>query len=251
MGNLLDTADKNLENFDSQKVGFFRFRKLDGEYLITNDSGGFAHLPTKQFDQFVQGILPARSSMFRQLQRKGFLRQYLDFPKLVADWKKANAFLWQAPGLHMIVVTLRCNFACVYCHAASVKMNQTGYDMTVETAQKVVDRIFESPSQTLAIEFQGGIPQALALMNGPFVTELTSPLTGDLVAALVDSPFLTDQQRVDTLYLATLTRLPRDAERRQTDKWIKSCSEAGDSAQAFGDTRNLDLGAQTCVDGVE
>ncbi len=86
-----------------------------------------------------------------------------------------------------------------------------------------------------ATEFQGGIPQTLVLMNGPFVEELTGPLTGDLIAALVDSPFMSDEECVETLYLATLTRAPEADERQQSLEWVLSCAEAGDKAQAFSD----------------
>ena len=69
----------------------------------------------------------------------------------------------------------------------------------------------EAPTRT-AIQFEGGIPQSLALLNGAFVEELTAPATSDLVAAVVDNPFMTDKRRVQTLYLAALTRLPDDEE---------------------------------------
>ena len=42
----------------------------------------------------------------------------------------------------MIVTTLRCNHKCRYCHAAVAPMEATQFDMTEETAKKVVDTIF-------------------------------------------------------------------------------------------------------------
>ena len=92
----------------------------------------------------------------------------------------------------------------------------------------------EAPTRT-AIEFQGGIPQSLALLNGPFVDKLTNPSTSDLIAALADSPFLTDERRVESLYLAALARTPDERELQHSLTWIKECAKKGDPSQAFSD----------------
>lgn len=47
---------------------------------------------------------------------------------------------------------------CIYCHASSKAAKKTEYDMNKETAQKTVDFIFQSPSKSISIEFQGGEP---------------------------------------------------------------------------------------------
>ncbi len=61
--------------------------------------------------------------------------------------------------------------------------------------------------------YVAGVPQTLMMMNGP----LTSIATGDrgrLLSAVVDAPFFaTADDRVDVLFLATLTRLPTDDQR--------------------------------------
>jgi hypothetical protein len=126
------------------------------------------------------------------------------------------------------------------------------YDCLVQAAGRrepldsAAGRVAEERSQFLAqveaptrqaTEFQGGIPQTLALLNGPFVTDLTDPWTSDLIAALVDSPFLTDEARLETLFLATVSRLPREAERQQMMAWVEGSAARGpaDKAQALGD----------------
>jgi hypothetical protein len=86
-----------------------------------------------------------------------------------------------------------------------------------------------------ATEFQGGIPQALTMLNGPFVSGLTDPWTSDLVAALADSPFFTDAERIDTLFLASLARHPTSAERDTILAWVAAQGAGGDKSQAFGD----------------
>jgi len=54
----------------------------------------------------------------------------------------------------MIVVTLRCNHTCKYCHAAVAPLTATEFDMSIDTAKKVVDAIFYTNSPSLTIEFQ-------------------------------------------------------------------------------------------------
>ncbi|MGB2111090.1 MAG: hypothetical protein ACPHY8_04405 [Patescibacteria group bacterium] len=55
----------------------------------------------------------------------------------------------------MIIVTLRCNHKCKYCHAAVAPMTATQFDMDEATAKKTVDTIFYTNSPHLTIEFQG------------------------------------------------------------------------------------------------
>jgi hypothetical protein len=58
-----------------------------------------------------------------------------------------------------------------------------------------------------ATEYQSGIPQALTLMNGSLITGATGLATSGLLKSL-DAPFFTDDQRIEVLYLATLSRRP-------------------------------------------
>ena len=64
----------------------------------------------------------------------------------------------EGTSLHIVVTTLRCNQKCVYCQASSVNPNLKEYDMSLDTAKKTVDFIFQTPSNNITIEFQGGEP---------------------------------------------------------------------------------------------
>ena len=65
-----------------------------------------------------------------------------------------NNFLGTGPTLHMVVTTLRCNHHCKYCHAAVAPMSAKEFDMSIDTARKVLDTIFHTNSTSLTIEFQ-------------------------------------------------------------------------------------------------
>jgi sulfatase maturation enzyme AslB (radical SAM superfamily) len=53
-----------------------------------------------------------------------------------------------------MVITLRCNHKCQYCHAAVAPMTAKEMDMTEETAKKSIDTMFYSTSPEITIEFQ-------------------------------------------------------------------------------------------------
>ena len=61
-------------------------------------------------------------------------------------------------------------------------------------------------------EVQTSILQALTLMNGKMIGDATSLERSELLAAVVDSPFMDTQERIETLYLAALTRKPKAKE---------------------------------------
>ncbi|MCH8970317.1 MAG: hypothetical protein IIA66_14520, partial [Planctomycetes bacterium] len=82
--------------------------------------------------------------------------------------------------------------------------------------------------------YQAGIPQALTLMNGGVVARATDLRRRGLLQAL-DAPFFNDAQRVETLFLATLSRLPGELEREQFTRYVESGGPRGDRRQALGD----------------
>lgn len=163
---------KNNKKIDNQKVAFFRFKKFAGKnkkYLLTNDVGDFVFLPENKFHQYLEGKLKEGDSVLEQLKQKGFIRNHLDFPKLISQYRSKYAGVGNGPSLHIVVTTLRCNHKCLYCHASSVPENSISHDMSLETARKTVDMIFKTTSNYITIEFQGGEP----LLNWPVVKFIT------------------------------------------------------------------------------
>ncbi len=62
------------------------------------------------------------------------------------------------------------------------------------------------------VEAETTIIQALTMMNGSFIDGAINPETSQALGAIVKAPFLDTQGRIETLYLATLTRRPRPDE---------------------------------------
>ncbi len=147
-------------------LGPFSFRDFGGWVLITNDWGRWQMLDKPDFERFAAGEVKAGEPLHAELAERGFIRDRMDFGDLSASYVKQTSFRFiQGPSLHMIVVTLRCNQKCRYCHSSVVDPSRTDTDMDLETAKNTVDFIFATPNPSICIEFQGGEP----LLNWPIV----------------------------------------------------------------------------------
>ena len=143
---------------DRKKAGFFRFKELDGDYLLTNDNGEYIFLNRDNFRSYLDGGLNNQSETYRELQQGGFIRDDLDFEKTARKYALKNIHLDRGANLHIVIVTLRCDHKCIYCQAGSQDLETSGFDMDRDTAERVVDCIFDSPNPEINIEFQGGEP---------------------------------------------------------------------------------------------
>jgi hypothetical protein len=69
-------------------------------------------------------------------------------------------------------------------------------------------------------EPETSIPQALALMNGKFISDATTVGTSPMLLSVCETPGLTTNQRIEGLYLATLNRKPTDKELTRLMKFV-------------------------------
>ncbi|MBN2112447.1 His-Xaa-Ser system radical SAM maturase HxsB [Candidatus Woesearchaeota archaeon] len=137
-------------------INNYRFRELDDNYFITTDSGSWIALNKDEFNSLKSKKIDEK--LKQKLLQREILLDETNENEFVNDLRKRNSFLFQGASLHIVVVTLRCNMNCVYCHASSVSQDKKGFDMDKDTAKKTVDFIFQSPSPNITIEFQGGEP---------------------------------------------------------------------------------------------
>jgi uncharacterized protein len=177
-----------------------RFRRLGDDVLVTNDTGDFEFLTAAEFEAFVAGTLPADSPKLASLKDKGFIagvRAEADEVDLMARRKQ---FVTYGPYLHILITTLRCNQACVYCHASRKGMGATDHDMTLGTAARAVEVALQSPSPEITFEFQGGEP----LANYPVIKHVVERAAALAPAAhktirysLVTNLSLMDDEKLD------------------------------------------------------
>jgi uncharacterized protein len=150
----------DLKKIKHKNLAHFRFKKLGADYLLTNEVGEYVFLRAVEFQNFIEGDLKENSEIYKELVKKSFIKNKLDLNKMYGQYAKKNFFLFSGPSLHIFVVTLRCSNKCLYCHASAQSMQQKNVDMSLETARKALDLVFQSPNEVLAIEFQGGEPLA-------------------------------------------------------------------------------------------
>jgi hypothetical protein len=97
-----------------------------------------------------------------------------------------------------------------------------------------VARMNESTTETPA-DFKGGIPQALMLMNGKLTADATSLEASRTLRAVVEAPFLSNEQKIETLYLAAVTRKPRAEEMEYLLKHVASRATDEERKQAYAE----------------
>jgi uncharacterized protein len=141
-------------------LGHFRFRKVGDLTVVTNETGDWELLTDAELRGLLDGTLPADSPKRVALRDKGFLAGGRSTEETAARLAQRKAFLAVGPYLHVMIVSLRCNQACVYCHASRRGMGSTEHDMSPATAERAVEVALQSPAPALTFEFQGGEPLA-------------------------------------------------------------------------------------------
>lgn len=155
-----------IEFFDRQRAGGrysllpFSFTALDAErYVVTNLAGEYILLERGTLQRLVGGTLCAEEPLYADLRARHFLSDQHSrlAPDLLAiKVRTRNEHLANWTGLHMFVLTLRCDHSCPYCQVSRQSENTTAFDMSREHAEKAVALTLRSPNPAIKIEFQGG-----------------------------------------------------------------------------------------------
>jgi radical SAM protein with 4Fe4S-binding SPASM domain len=119
--------------------------EINDKILITNWQGGWLLLTKEQYKKILENDLD--ESLKFLLEEEGFFGVKKE---LIRERFKQ---LVLGTSLHIITLTRECNLNCKYCF-----VNRSAKRMNIETARKVVDFIFQSPSKSLTLEFTGGEP---------------------------------------------------------------------------------------------
>lgn len=141
------------------------------ELLLANEVGEHLFINKQDFKKLIGYELDINSSIFLDLKAKHMVTDTDLEPvieMLSIKYRTKKSFLLNFTTLHMVVTTARCNHKCLYCHASSEEADARKWDMTQETARKVTEIIFQTPSPNVKIEFQGGE----SLLNWDAVTTI-------------------------------------------------------------------------------
>jgi uncharacterized protein len=140
----------------------FRFTSLDEhEYVLTNQAGEFILLGRPTLEALVLHLLPATSRVYNDLKSKHFIvdgDSSVAMELLPLKVRTKLRRLAEFTGLHLFVVSLRCEHSCPYCQVSRKSDDKLTFDMSADTAEKALALVFKSPSSGIKIEFQGGEP---------------------------------------------------------------------------------------------
>src|SRR5438552_2201342 len=140
----------------------FRFTKLDvNRYVAVNEVGEWHVLSRDELELLVKKRLSSATPLYYALKTAHFVEDadsHVAPDLLTLKVRSKRERIAQFTGLHMFVVTLRCNHSCQYCQVSRQSQDRAAYDMTVSMADKALDFTFRTPSPAIKIEFQGGEP---------------------------------------------------------------------------------------------
>jgi len=129
----------------------FRFTSLDSDrYVLTNAAAEYLIAPREKVFDFVQHKLPSDDSLYIQLRARHFLVDDSSSiaPELLAiKLRTKYERLAEFTGLHIFVVSLRCEHSCPYCQVSRQSEDKRRYDMSYEIAAKSLDLALRSPSE--------------------------------------------------------------------------------------------------------
>jgi hypothetical protein len=83
-------------------------------------------------------------------------------------------------------------------------------------------------------DYPHGLVQVLGMMNGPEIRLATDPNGVGLLAAL-EAPFFSDTDRIETMFLASLSRLPRDQEAARFADYLAAAKTSQERSAAISD----------------
>lgn len=153
----------------------FQFERLDGDcFLVVNDVGQYCHLNEQQLNSLINGELSTDNALFENLLSKSFVtvdNYSFSYRAFASKYRSRKSFINGGPGLHIFVLTLRCENSCEYCQVTRKKVQDVQYDMSKDVARQAVYRMFETPAKNITVEFQGGEP-LLAFDMLRFIVEL-------------------------------------------------------------------------------
>jgi His-Xaa-Ser system radical SAM maturase HxsB len=128
---------------------------------VTNDVGEYVVLERSELERFVARQLQPDSATYRALKARHFLfdeASDVAIDLLALKVRSRAERIAEFTGLHIFVVTLRCDHSCQYCQVSRQSVDSDRFDMREVHADRAVDLVFRSPNPNVKIEFQGGEP---------------------------------------------------------------------------------------------
>lgn len=154
-----DYYDQSNGSYSLMPINFFSINK-DRE-VITNEIGDFIFAPTGSFEKIVTKKLCKKldKTLYADLISNFFISEEIYSPNIdiiASRYLTKKMFLQSFTGLHIFVISLRCEHTCSYCQVSRAVQNKDKYDMSVLNIDKGIAMMMKSPNPNLTMEFQGG-----------------------------------------------------------------------------------------------
>ena len=177
----------------------YNSKKIRDRYLITTTWGDWMSLDPEEFKSLNRLDIRSGTPLFSRLKKNNLIIDQRNIDKLTDRYRRLHANLFHDAGLHIAVVTDRCNFGCFYCQSKNTRSKK---DMSLKIATKVLGCLFSASNPCVRLEFQGGEP----LLNWPAVEFLVKHARKqnkfekkNLVISLVTNMSLLDERKMDFL----------------------------------------------------
>ena len=142
----------------------FNFTSINNKELLVNEVGDYLIVEKGTVKKVLDRNVHEDSELYKDLHSNFFISEHA-IPQLIdnyaARYRTKKAFLDDFTSLHIFVLTLRCNQNCQYCQVSSKICDERLYDISYTNLNYAIDLMFESPSPTITMEFQGGEPTLL------------------------------------------------------------------------------------------
>lgn len=168
-----------LENFsiiddNSYNLLPFNFINLDnGKELLVNLVGDSLVLPCGTVEAIINRNINKSNPLYKELLSCFFISDSINISiiDLLANrYRTLKSFLDTLTGLHIFVLTLRCDQTCHYCQVSRVTEDRNSFDLSKSNIDRAIDLMMISPNPHVTMEFQGGEP-LLAFDNLVYAVE--------------------------------------------------------------------------------
>ena len=163
----------------------FRFHRLTTEKeIIVNEVGDYLIIENGTFERIVKKQINKEvdTELYGDLIANFFISEQKISPLidvLATRYRTKKLFLNHFTGLHIFVISLRCEHTCHYCQVSRVTQNKDKFDMSIEYIDKGIDIMFKSPNPYITMEFQGG-EALLAFENIQYAVEKAEKIAIEL-----------------------------------------------------------------------
>lgn len=145
---------------DKYRLLPFTFTRILDRELLVNEVGDIIISPNGTVSKLCNHE-QIEQNLYKSLVSNYFITEQ-NLPSTIDIYanrlRTKKGFIDTSIGLHIFVLTIRCNQNCIYCQASSKNQNCSEFSMSKETMLSAVKLMFDSKSRDLTMEFQGGEP---------------------------------------------------------------------------------------------